>query len=56
MLNGPIEDLAHSYQSTFSLSGFSFESTLLLIILGMTLGWFGAWLSVRKHLDDIEPT
>ena len=56
MLNGPIEDLAQSYQSTFSLSGFSFESTLLLIILGMTLGWFGAWLSVRKHLDDIEPT
>lgn len=56
MLNGPIQDLAHSYQSTFSLSGFSFESTLLLIILGMSLGWFGAWLSVRKHLDDIEPT
>ena len=56
MLNGPIEDLAHSYQSTYNLSGFSFESTLLLIILGMLLGWFGAWLSVRKHLDDIEPT
>lgn len=56
MLNGPIQDLAHSYQSTFHLSGFSFESTLMLIILGMCLGWFGAWLSVRKHLDDIEPT
>jgi cell division transport system permease protein len=56
MLNGPIQELARSYQSTFNLSGFSFESTLLLIILGMALGWFGAWLSVRKHLDDIEPT
>jgi len=56
MLNGPIQDLAISYQSTFNLSGFSFESTLLLIVLGMSLGWFGAWLSVRKHLDDIEPT
>jgi len=56
MLNGPIQDLARSYQSTFNLSGFSFESTLLLIILGMALGWFGAWLSLRKHLDDIEPT
>jgi cell division transport system permease protein len=56
MLNGPIQDLALSYQSTFYLSGFSFESTLMLIILGMSLGWFGAWLSVRKHLDAIEPT
>lgn len=56
MLNEPIQELALSYQSSFHLSGFSFESTLLLIILGMLLGWFGAWLSVRKHLDDIEPT
>ncbi len=56
MLNEPIQDLAHSYQSTFNLSGFSFESTLLLLILGMSLGWFGSWLAVRKHLDDIEPT
>jgi len=56
MLNGPIQDLARSYQSSFNLSGFSFESTLLLLILGMGLGWFGAWLAVHKHLDDIEPS
>lgn len=56
MLGSPIEELARSYQSTFSLSGFNFESTLLLLVSGMSLGWLGAWLAVRKHLDDIEPT
>jgi len=56
MLNTPIEALAQSYQSTFSLSGLGFESTLFLLILGMGLGWFSAWIAVRKHLGDIEPT
>jgi hypothetical protein len=28
----------------------------LLLVSGMSLGWLGAWLAVRKHLDDIEPT
>jgi len=21
----------------------------------MLLGWLGAWVAVRRHLDDIEP-
>jgi len=56
MLNEPIEALALSYQSNFSLSGLGFESTLFLFVLGLGLGWFSSWLAVRKHLDDIEPT
>jgi cell division transport system permease protein len=56
ILNTPIEELARSYQSTFELSGLDFESTLLLILFGTSLGWLGAWLAVRRHLDEIEPT
>ena len=56
ILNTPIEELASSYQSTFELSGLDFESTLLLMLFGTGLGWLGAWLAVRKHLDEIEPT
>lgn len=56
ILNGPVEALANSYQSNFSLSSLSFESTLMLFLLGTGLGWFSSWLAVRKHLDDIEPS
>ncbi len=56
ILNGPVQALASSYQSTFSLSSLSFESTLVLFLIGTGLGWFSSWLAVRKHLDDIEPS
>lgn len=56
ILYGPVEELAASYQSDFDLSGLSIESTLMLLITGISLGWLGSWLAVRKHLDDIEPT
>ena len=56
ILYGPVEELAASYQSDFDLSGLNFESTLLLLVIGATLGWLGSWLAVRKHLDEIEPT
>ena len=55
ILNQPVQALASSYQSNFSLSGLDFESTLLLFLIGTGLGWFSSWLAVRKHLDDIEP-
>ncbi|MBE03110.1 MAG: cell division protein, partial [Euryarchaeota archaeon] len=25
------------------------------IIMAMVLGWLGAWVAVKRHLDDIEP-
>jgi len=55
LLNQPIQELSSSYQSDFYLSGPDFESTIFLLILGLSLGWLGAWLAVRKHLDDMEP-
>jgi cell division transport system permease protein len=54
-LNGPIERLASLYRSEFSLQGPGFDGALALIIIAMLLGWLGAWLAVKRHLDDIEP-
>lgn len=54
-LSGPIERLAGLYRSEFSLNGLSVDGALALIIVAMLLGWLGAWVAVRRHLDDIEP-
>ncbi|RBW49185.1 permease-like cell division protein FtsX [Marinobacter sp. F3R11] len=54
-LSGPVERLAGLYRSDFSLSGLSIDGGLALIISAMLLGWLGAWVAVKRHLDDIEP-
>ena len=54
-LSGPVERLAGLYRSDFSLSGLTLDGVLALIIVSMLLGWSGAWVAVKRHLDDIEP-
>lgn len=54
-LSGPVERLAGLYRSDFSLQGLQFDGALALIIVGMLLGWLGAWVAVKRHLDDLEP-
>ncbi|SOB77578.1 cell division transport system permease protein [Marinobacter sp. LV10R510-11A] len=54
-LSGPVERLAGLYRSDFSLNGLSVDGALALIIAAMLLGWLGAWVAVKRHLDDIEP-
>lgn len=54
-LSGPVTRLAELYRSDFSLSSLSVDGALALIIAAMLLGWLGAWVAVKRHLDDIEP-
>jgi len=54
-LGGPIERLAGLYRSDFALVGLGADGALALIIVAMVLGWLGAWVAVKRHLDDIEP-
>lgn len=54
-LSGPIERLAGLYRSDFALAGLGLDGVLALIIVAMLLGWLGAWVAVKRHLDDIEP-
>jgi len=54
-LSGPVERLAGLYRSDFSLNGLDVDGALALIIIAMLLGWLGAWVAVKRHLDDMEP-
>lgn len=55
LLSTPTQALAASYQSQFTLLGISFADTASLWCIAALLGYFGAWLSVGKHLDELEP-
>ncbi len=48
--------LAELYQSQYQLLGLSLSQTFALIGIGALLGLFGSWISVRKHLKEIQPT
>lgn len=54
-LSGPVERLADLYRSQFELSGLGFEGAIGILGFAMLLGWLGAWLAVKRHLDAIEP-
>ena len=54
-VSGPVERLAGLYNSEFSLNGPGLEGALALIVVAMLLGWLGAWVAVKRHMDDIEP-
>ena len=55
ILNGPVTQLATLYGTGFGLRPVSTGAATTLIFAGMTLGWLGAWWSVSRHLDEIEP-
>jgi len=54
-LSAPVARLAELYHSDFVLHGLGFENATMLIFAAMALGWLGAWVAVRRHLDDMEP-
>jgi cell division transport system permease protein len=54
-LTPPIERLARLYGSEFELSGLPLDATLALLAMATLLGWLGAWVAVKRHLDAIEP-
>ena len=54
-LHGPVRQLAGLYQSEFTLAGFGFGTSLMLLSLGILLGLAGSWLAVSRHLSAIQP-
>ena len=54
-LNPPVTRLAALYASEFRLVGFDGVETLILPCVGVLLGLCGSWISVQRHLNDIEP-
>lgn len=54
-LQQPVSDLAATYSSEFTLSSLGVIEGIKLIFAGGALGWLGAWTSVTRHINQIEP-
>lgn len=50
-----VSDLSTSYQSDFSMAGLGLSGVASLLFISTSLGLFGAWLAVSRHLTEIEP-
>ncbi len=55
ILQGPVSRLAGLYDGEFSLVGLSLNEIFMVLLACGFLGWFGACLSVLRHLRAIEP-
>ncbi|MBI3222269.1 MAG: ABC transporter permease [Nitrosomonadales bacterium] len=55
LFNHQLDALAQLYASQFSLHGLAPADSLSLLLFSLYLGWLGAWLSVTRHLSQIEP-
>ncbi len=54
-LNGPVAELAGLYESKHRLLGLNVSDVFSLWMMGALLGLTGAWFSVSRHLDAMEP-
>lgn len=55
LLKYPLVTLSQLYASNFSLQPLNLSDSLSLLLFSLYLGWLGAWLSVARHLSQIEP-
>lgn len=55
MLSGPAEQLAGLYGDALALRGLSGEAVFWVFAAGSLLGWLGAFWTVSRHLNGIEP-
>lgn len=54
LLNFELKSLTQLYASQFALHPLSWGDSVSLLLFSMYLGWLGAWLSVARHLSQIE--
>ena len=54
-LQEPVQNLAGLYKSDFSISGLGLIQSFQLIGFSCLLGLLGSWLSVGRHIRNIEP-
>lgn len=55
LLDRDVATLATLYGSGFRLVYLGWTDSVALLAFAVALGWLGAWLSVSKHLRQIEP-
>lgn len=54
-LNAGLVDLSRLYGTRLALRQLSLTDSVSLLLFAAWLGWFGAWLSVNRHLREINP-
>lgn len=54
VLNGGLAELARLYAAQIQLAHLPPRDTALLFAISTGLGWLGSWLSVSRHLGQIE--
>ncbi len=54
LANRSLGELSHVYASLLQLNALTPGDSLALLLTPASLGWFGAWLSVSRHLALIE--
>lgn len=50
-----LDAFVQKYQVQFDITGLNTEALLVMLLLSVVLGLLGSFLSVKKHVDDIEP-
>ena len=55
VLNVQLAELATLYGTAFELQPLDAGDSAVLLVFSAALGWLGAWLSVSRHLWQIEP-
>ena len=55
VLNLGLAELAGLYGTNLRLQGLGLGQSAALLAAAGALGWLGAWLSVSRHLSQIEP-
>jgi len=55
VLNIGIADLTKLYTTNFQLNQPNTSDSVSLMLFSAWLGWLGAWMSVSRHLHQIEP-
>jgi cell division transport system permease protein len=56
VLNGQLQPLAALYGLPLQLRHLGWGDSLYALAIAAGLGWFGAWLSVRRHLSRHDPS
>lgn len=55
LIHLPVQNLAILYQSHFSINGLGVLQSVMLVLIGIALGFVGSWISTSRHLQAIEP-
>ena len=56
LLNWQLTPLSQLYAFQLALNSLTPGDSLTLLLFSLYLGWLGAWLSVARHLSQIEPS